>query len=77
MYVCEVLAQEIDCKTPGTTVSREINRKLAQEYFLVNREEVMNAVEKSRMPDGQINPYGLTKELLSNYLKHIRSRIRA
>ena len=75
-FTVEVLAQEIDCKTPDTPATAAANRKLAEEFVAENIDAVAEAIGSSRLPDGDLNPYGLTKRLLAGFLTHLHDRVR-
>lgn len=76
-YVVEVLAQEIDLRTPGASTSAEANRLLAAEFVEERTELVEAAVETARQPDGDLSPWIIERELLEAFENHCRSRIRA
>lgn len=74
-YVRETLAQELDLRTPGASVTAAVNRILVQEFIEENEERVSDVVQEATTSEGKLSPFMLTKRLLSELEAHCRERL--
>lgn len=71
----EYLKDDLDERTPHTLYTESANRSLVQEFVELNREKVKEAISESTEEDGTLNPFGLSKRLLSDLLEHCGDRV--